>query len=430
MKIGRICVFVTLASGFISSGSYGLSLKEAIEQTVRTNPEVRAVINERESRGYEVRQARAAYLPQVFIDAGIGRETRTAPATDDLEAEETRREFGLQARQTLFDGFSSQAEVGRQKARQQSASHEAQATAERVALKTAASYLDVLRYSKLLDLTRATLWEHQNIYDQMKLRSDKGVGSKADLEQISARLSLANANMIVAQNNLADAQANFFRVTGLYPNLENMTMPEAVGQLPVSRDEGIAKAIKRHPTLMSANADVGAAKQQYRAAASGYWPTFTLEADKRWDENVGTIVGEDEDLIIALRMNYNLYRGGADKARRGQTAYLMEEAKDIRNNTRRQVIESFHLAWNAWDAVAAQIEFLEQHVQSASNTKVAYAQQFNIGRRTLLDLLNTETEVVESERALINARYDHIYTRYRILNALGELLSAFNVATE
>ncbi len=422
----RVSLIVTL--GVMGARAYSFSLTETIQETLKTNPEMLSVSHELKSRQEEVKQARAAYLPKVNLTAGIGEETRKAPATGDEEVDFDREELSIQAEQLIFDGLGAIAEIDRQKARVESLSYLADTTAQDIALRTAEVYLNVLRHTELLDLARNTLWEHQNIYDQMSLRSKTGVGSKADLDQIAARLALAHANMVVAQNNLADAQANFFRVTGFYPNLENMVKPETdQGDVPASLEDAIALAEKNHPTLSSASSDFKAAKAQYKAAGSSYWPTLKLEAEKRWDENVGGIEGEDEDFIVALRLQYNLYNGGADRARRKQTAQLIEQAKDIRNNARRQIVESMNLSWNSYEALNAQMKFLVDHVTAATATKTAYAKQFNIGRRTLLDLLNTETEVVESKRSMINAQFDQLFSRYRILNASGSLLSALQV---
>lgn len=404
--------------------THSLDLKEVVEHTLDTHPEVLAALNEYKSREYSVKQARAGYLPTISVDAGFGEEQRRSPATGNDRVELTRQELGLSASQLIFDGFATSAEVGRQKARLQSAEAEMMAVADKIALRTTEVYLDVLRHAALLDLARQTLWHHQNIYDQMEVRHKTGVGSKADLDQIAARLALANANMVVAQNNYADAQTSYHRMTGMYPVLDSLAMPQALANLPPSREVALERALDQHPQLQAAVADVDAARKQHKAAGAGYWPEIRLEADKRWDENIGGIEGEDEDLIVAFRLKYNLFRGGADKAKRQQTAYLVEESKDVRNNTRRQVIESLNLSWNSFEAISNQRKFLEQHVNAAESTKKAYEKQFNIGRRTLLDLLNTENEVVDSRRALINAEFNFLFSQYRIAAAMGELKSA------
>ncbi|WGO97251.1 TolC family outer membrane protein [Saccharophagus degradans] len=416
--------------GLVSGDIQALTLEEAVAYTLESNPEVLAALNEYKSREHEVTQAKAGYLPRVSVSAAVGQEQRKAPATGNESVELDRKELAIQARQTVFDGFATSAEVKRQRARVEAAEFELQAVSGNTALRAAEVYLNVLRHAELLDLARDSLWEHQNIYDQMKLRSETGVGSKADLDQIAARLALANANMIVAQNNFADAQSNYQRVIGLFPNLENMSKPAATEDLLRTREKAVQQALENHPTLKAAIADVTAAQAQYKGASSAQWPRLELEADKRWDENVGGIEGEDEDFVVSLRLSYDLFAGGANRARKKQTAVLISEAKDIRNNSRRQVIESMELSWNAYDALKAQKVFLEQHVEAAKATKTAYAKQFNIGRRTLLDLLNTENEVVDSKRALINADYDQLHAVYRIYNASGSMLAALGIALD
>lgn len=414
-------LLVSLPMMGLAAFSHALTLEEAVQRALSSNPEVLAARHELDARRAEVSQAKAGYLPTLSVTAGIGQETVRNPSTQDDTVRLTREEFGVQARQMVFDGFATAEEVNRQEARVSSASYAALATADDVTLRTAEVYLNLLRQMEQLQLARETLKEHQNIHDQMVLRSRSGVGSKADLDQIAARLALANSNLVVAENNLFDARTNYYRVVGFMPELPSMAVPAAVNQLPDNLEAAVGLAIGRHPTLLSAIADVQAAQAQYDAAASGYWPQIQIEADQRMDTDIGGVEGQDEDLVVALRMRYNLFNGGADKARRSQTAYLLEQAREIRNNAHRQVTESMRLSWSNYEAINNQLRYLEEHVRAAGATKTAYRQQFNIGRRTLLDLLNTENELVGARRSLINAKFDRLFAQYRILNSSGDL---------
>ena len=419
-------IALAILTNFVVPVSQALTLTEAIRHTLETNPEVMAAQNEYRARGEEVRGAKAGYLPSLDVAAGIGRQTIEAQSTGGEEVTLTRHEASVAARQMVFDGYATSEEVNRQQARESSAFYKAQEISENTALRAAEVYLNLLRQQELLDLARETLYEHQNIHDQMVLRNKSGVGSKADLDQISARLALANSNMISAQSNLLDAQTNFYRVTGLMPKVDGIAKPRVQQGLPTSLEAAEDLAFDQHPTLRSANADVDSAVAQYEASESVFWPRLQIEADKRWDEDIDGVKGESEDLIVALRMSYNLYNGGADQARRRQTAHLIEQAKDIRNNTQRQVTESLRLSWSAYQTIQSQLKYLEMHVRASLATKSAYQKQFNIGRRTLLDLLNTENEVVDSKRTLINATYDQLFSQYRIFNSMGQLLKEFD----
>ncbi|MCV6626195.1 MAG: TolC family outer membrane protein, partial [Cellvibrionaceae bacterium] len=332
-------------------------------------------------------------------------------------------ETSISARQMIFDGFATRSEVRRQRARTQSADHNLNTTEENIALRTSEVYLALMSQTDLLKLAEASLQEHRSIYDQMTLRNQSGVGSRADLDQIAARLALAEGNVVVAQANVMDAVTNYYRVTGVMPEIENMSMPSNGIDLPASLEDAVELALDVHPTMQTAHADVRATMAQREAANAPFWPDVRLEANASWNEDTGGIEGDNENQIVALRMRYNLYNGGADLARKRQTAHLLEESKDVRDNTSRQVVEGLRLSWTAFESVSTQLQYLQAHVDSAQATKEAYIKQFNIGRRTLLDLLNTENEVVDAKRNLIRASYNQKLAEYRIYNSMGMLRS-------
>ena len=123
-------------------------------------------------------------------------------------------------------------------------------------------------------------------------------------------------------------------------------------------------------------------------------------------------------------MRYNLFRGGADMARRRQTAHLINEAAELRNRTCRQVVESVRLSWAARESLARQLGSIQRQVNFSQRTRAAYEKQFTIGRRTLLDLLDSENELFLSNQDLINAKVDHEFASYRILAAMGRLIDS------
>lgn len=404
----------------IGSSALALSLSEVVEQTLSTNPDVLVAQKQAESRQGEVRGARAAYLPTIDAELGIGHEWTKSPATNDEGVDLTRKEAALRLRQLLFAGGSVSGEVRRQKARYLSAQLEVLSVEENTALKATEAYIDVMRQSELLTLLKDSLDEHQNIYDQMSLRSNAGVGSKSDLDQIAARLALAKSNTVAGENNLREAVSHFHGVVGYLPEVSTLVLPEITGA-PENLEAALEKAYKDHPELQVADADIAAAEAQHKTGKGAYFPQITLEGDRTWNEDIDGIEGVNEDFVIALRLRYNLYNGGGDKARRKQTASLLDESLQVRNSTHRQVEESIRLSWHAWESTNQQLSLLETYVDTVIATKSAYQKQFNIGRRSLLDLLNTENELVEARSNYLNTKYDQIFASYRMAHAQGEL---------
>lgn len=397
-----------------------LTLDEVVQQTIATNPDVKAARKEVLAREYEIKGAKAGYRPTIDAELGAGHEWTKSPATGDQNVDLTRKEAALRLRQLIYAGGEVSKEVARQKARYESSKYQAAATEANTALRATEVYINVIRQSELLVLLRESLDTHQNIYDQMQLRSNAGVGSQSDLAQIAARLALAKSNYIAGDNNLKDAVTNFYRVVGYVPE-QDVLLPPAVISVTSSLEAALELAYEKHPQLLSANADIIAAEAQFAASTSGNYPRVSVEADRTWNDDIDGVEGKNEDFVIALRLRYRLYGGGEASSRKKQTAELLDEAIAIRNGTKRQVEESLRLSWYAYETTSQQISFLEEYVQTVETTKDAYEKQFSLNKRTFLDLLNTQNELLEARQTYVNIKYDQLFSRYRISHGEGQI---------
>lgn len=405
------------------------TLQEAVDATVKTNPDVLAAVHERQAVSKEVDQARAGYFPTLDLQVGTGWEMTDNPSTRGSgrgEVHLNRDEARLDARQMLFDGMETKNEVERQEARTNSRAFSVFSAAENTGLDAVEAYLNVLRRQNLVELAQTNLEAHQRTHDQIMLRSERGVGRRADMDQSLGRLALAEANLMSEQSNLRDAETSYIRVVGMDPN--SLSQPDSpISLIPQTQDEAIATAVDNHPTLRLAAFDVESAQSQHATAKAPFYPDLHLEVGTRADHDIDGQEGKDKDLYAMLRLRYNLVNGGRDTARREETAFLINQAAEIRNNTHRQVEESVRLSWNAWETVKRQMSFRRQHVESSEKSRDAYQQQFSLGQRTLLDLLDSENEVFRARTALVNTQYDEMFAMYRILNSMGMLLQGLNV---
>ncbi|MNZ31070.1 outer membrane channel protein [compost metagenome] len=128
-----------------------------------------------------------------------------------------------------------------------------------------------------------------------------------------------------------------------------------------------------------------------------------------------------------LRMNFNLYAGGSNKADLESKSYLANQALDIRNNALRQLNEELGLAWNAQENANAQLPIAQQYVDHSNRVRSAYQQQFSLGERTLLDLLDSENETFTAQRRLVEVKNIQLFTQYRIKATIGQLLKSQGV---
>lgn len=425
----NLAIGAVVLSFIVSAQSFALDVREVIAQTLTTNPSVLAELREANARERQVRQALAGYYPTVDLVGGFGFQERdptnaafpNSPGRTRNELE--RREAQLNIRQLVFDGFNTQNEYRNQQAREESAKQRARSVGEDVALEVVRVFTEVLKQQEILELAKSTLAFHEEIYGKMKQRFDSGVGSGADQDQIAGRLALAKTNFAAAEANLRDAEINYQRVVGEMPNVGDLDGPGSYQKyLPATVDEAVTKAGDNHPIMMVASADVDATTFLYEQTKSTFYPQLHVEVERDLNDNIDGVEQQVDDLRVMLRMRYNLFRGGADKARKQEFAFLVEKAKEIRNNAMRQVEQEVRLSWVAHETLLNQMSTLDAHVKDSQSTKSAYLDQFDLGRRTLLDLLNTETESVNAQQALIAAQYDVIYNEYRIFHGMGDLM--------
>jgi len=428
MRVSQLFKFSCISAGLAISVSVSAqTLQESVQLTIDENPEIQTAKSERLAVEQEIGQAKSSYFPSVDLGAGYGYERSNNPTTrrgnpdgKKRNVDYDRTELSASLRQMLFDGFSTPSEVNRHKARTDARAYTVFGQSEITALEAVEAYLNVLRRQSLLQLAKENLAIHERTNDQIALRAERGIGKKADAQQSLGRVALAETNVKSEEGNLFDAETAFQRVIGVLPkDLE--PAPDPIDNISESLDAAIEEAIANHPILKSANSDIESAFAQHKTAASPYYPRVDLEAGYSWNNNLDGIPGKNEDLTAMVKMQWNVFKGGKDKARRNETAHLINQAKNIRDNTYRQVVESMRLSWVAYQTVKNQMVFFKRHSDASVKTSKAYQEQFNIGQRSLLDLLDSANEMFQAKSAYVNSLYDQQFAMYRILTSKGTL---------
>lgn len=416
---------IALVIGCMTQFANAQSLEQAVSQTLQSNPKIKEAYDLYLSRQHQIDEAKAGYMPKLDAVAGVGPE-RITPAGSDNTSSLTRKDLSLSLRQMLFDGFDTSSNVHRTDAEAKAQRLSVISTAENTALRVAEVYLAMLKQEEIYALSKDNLATHEQILSDISKRTTSGVGSTADLTQIQGRVAQAYSNMAAAQNNLDDARAQFIRVVNSEPENLVQPVPDAT-TIPANLDEAIKKATSDNPVLLSALQDIEAANYQHEGAKANYYPKVSIEAGQSWYDDANGAEGNSDELSAMLRVRYNLFNGGADDARSASTAALASQAKDIHMNAYREVEEGTRLAWQARESLKQQKGYMQQHVESSNQTVKAYKQQFTLGQRTLLDVLNTENELFEARKNYIGADYDELQAQYRILNATGKLLDSLRV---
>lgn len=418
------------------------TLQEAVANTLATSPDFLIGTNTRDMVDKELRQSYAGFLPTVDMAAGWGEQYSNNPTTRSENpllvgasssrtvqgtATETRTEFNVTASQMLFDGFSVYHDVEGKKARVRAESWRVNGSAQDIALDAVQAYLDVLLRRELVQLNRDNLSIHERIYGQIQKRSEGGIGRKADLDQAEGRVALARTNLMAEEANLLDAETEFLRKVGI-PVPNHLVKPGNPRFFPQNEQDAVEWGLKRHPVLRASVEDVNVVREEVKVARAPFVPRLDFQLEWSHNHNLDGTTGDTNDAFAMLRMRWNLFSGGKDLANICRASYKMQTAQEVQNRAHRQVVESVRLAWSTFMTAQRQMKYFKEHVDASIRTSEAYQKQFNIGQRTLLDLLDSENELFGARVSLANGKHTELLGRYRVLNASGCLTEELNIS--
>ncbi|HEY0907267.1 MAG TPA: TolC family outer membrane protein [Methylophilus sp.] len=426
--LGAVSAVAILTS---AAGAYAQALPEVVKLAVETNPQIGVVSANRQAVAEELRQARGLYLPQVDLTGSVGpqwsNDIISRSANLGTNEEQLTSEGRLAVTQRLFTGFQTTNEVERQKSRVSSAASRVYDNAENIALDAIGAYLEVIRQRELYALSKQNVNFHQEILSKLEQRLTGGVGTRADVAQTRAREARGQATLAQTANDLGDAEAFYTRVTGQFPG--ELTRPDfPVAALPQSIDAAVQLAQHNNPKVRTAEYDVDVTESEREIANAPFYPQFNLVADTGYNDDQSARDTYGYDSRVLVRGSVNLFRGGIDRAARQEAVQRMHQAREDRSRIANEQKEEARRSWFAYQASAQRVQQLESAVKDLKDTRDAYEQQFNIGQRSLLDLLDAENELFTARGQLLSADLNQLRSGYRMLAADGQLLKTLQIA--
>ena len=403
------------------------SLSETVGIAISTSPRVAGVAQNRQTTDSELRRARGLYLPQADARIDIGPEysnnsfTRSANNSRHL-----RQEFSAVLTQRLYDGGEADGTVEQQKARSRSSAFRVRETAEFVGLDAVEAHLDVLRLRRILKAADENLAALRALERRVRQRTEGGAGRSAEIAQALARVEQAQADREETQGRLREVEARYRSVVGTPPaSLIEASIP--VDKVPRDVEASVTLLQSGNPTVKITEADIDAAKAQIDVADARFVPTVNLELSGSHNRDVSGFPGTDDEARALLVLHWNLYAGGADVANRDAAYSHYLESMTSRLQALRQAEENIRTAWASYDSSQRRARILAQAVRHNVEVHAAYDEQYNLGTRSLLDLLDSQQELFASQTRLATAEEAAIFAAYRILALDGMLLSSLNV---
>ena len=409
----------------IGLNSNALTLEESVVEVLNTNPVVQERLKNYRATQQDLTVSESEYYPSLDLRASAGFNSPGNLNSDvDYDKNYNNYESSLVLTQNLFDGFSTMHKVGYQETRILAAAYNYVEVANDTVFKMTKAYLDVMRGRELLQIANENVQINIGIYNKIKDLYDAGLTTDSEVKKIQAFLSLARSNLTVQKNNARDTEYIFRRVLGRMPDPSQMALPEKELPMPESIQRAAMYAVEHNPSILVSTYNVKGAQELWKQRKKEYYPRIDLEVSQNYNDVSKYPNGfdqPDDRFRARLVLNYNLFRGGADRAETRKQISKLNQEVEVKRDIKRQVIEGLNLSWNAYEMISAQLHDLRDYRMYSEKTLMLYKDEYDLGQRSLLDLLQSQTDVINARMQLVNAEYDLKFAKYRVLDAMGLL---------
>lgn len=405
------------------------AFRDAVRMAVDQNPAVKSAIAQRYEAKASRQEAKSSLLPTVGVGVNAQQEVTSSFGSDaDILVERSRprqrMDATLSGQQLLFDSGATFARMDAARQRMSEAEAQTQVAAAEVGLQSIQAYLEVVQFRQLKLLSEELVSRHQDILDQVTERYDNGVGSIQDVARVAARKATAQAQLAGFDRGLARAFSRYQQLFQSDPS--DFNRPKLLAGQAVTQEDQIALALTANPLMARAAANSRAARLDQKAIERGNLPSLSVAVDAT---KFGLFEGQDQyDVRGRLVMDYNLFQGGARKARERQAFQRTRQAEFNEDRTRQEVERDVRIALRDLEVLNRQLKTLAFALQANKEARDAFVEQFAVARGTLFDLLQAEADYFAAAIDLLNGRLDRDMGHYQLLSQTGELLDVFGVS--
>jgi len=412
-----------------ASPAPAVELRDAIQSALNTNPEIRQAVANKSATQEERVQGQGLWYPRISVEGSVGVRSLRNPTRRSIGlADQTLYpiEGDLIVQQLLYDSGGREAEIRRQASRTDAAAARIEERSEFVALNVSRTYIDYLLQQRLVAIAQDNVTFHERLVGDLREGVSKGSISIADQQQAEERLQSARARVTEAREDLDTAAITFRTLTGV--PIDSVSLPPDVSQcMPATLDEAEALARGQNPRVQEAIADLNTAREEVRAAKADIGPKFYLEGRARAGHDIDGFAGRTTDLQANAVLRWTLYNGGIKEANVREQQHRADEVHGRLFQVTRQAEEDTRTAWSRLTNQTALVSELETQAKISDDVLLSYREQFNIGRRSLLDVLDAQNTRYNVQQQTETARLAKLYAEYRVLAAANKLIACLGV---
>ena len=415
----NVFLFVFFLSIFQSDPGVARSLDDVLSDVREKNPEIISA-NSLLLQTYEdMPVAWSNYSPNISITSSVER----AVTDDKYDQSSTRSDTfsnTLSLSQDLLNmQHNEQFRQAKLKIEKQEATF--RSVVQRVLLSTITAYLDVLKKHNIVLLHENNLKVLETHMQSVRTQHEMRRRTNADLAQAESRLAKGKADLLSAEIDINVASSAFTRITGSNP--EFLTKPGQIDRVSISAEEIEKIALTDHPSVIIALLEVELAESQIKSKKRAFAPSLALSGSvaKSNSNNSATASSGSTVSSIGLTLSVPLFQKGMEYSDLRHSQEELKKALANLDNARRTVVDNVRNTWESRRGAYAKIEAYELQVRAAKIALESVKQELSAGRRSTLDVLNAEQELLNARVNLAGAEHDSILSEYRLIEGAGNL---------
>lgn len=379
-------------------------------------------------------QARAALFPQLTVGASAQRASANATVSGfTLANSYYGTVWSLTASQAIFN-YQAWAAVRQAKASVKAAQAQFNDAAQNLLLRTSKAYFDVLFAKDTLDFAEAKKRANKKQYDQASQRFEVGLDTITSVYEAKAAYDQSVAQVIAARNNQINQSENLRKLTNrVYDTLSplrNHTIP-LIKPEPQNVNQWIDAGLNKNYNLFVAKYSLESAKENLKSISASSWPVFSIQSNAQQIHNqleAATVInqaflvpGQATQANVAIAMNYPIFQGGLVQSQTRQAQFNYKSASEKLEQAQRDVVVNSRIAYNTIIDGISKVKADKQTIISQKNSLDSTAAQFEVGTRTMVDVVNAQQRLFEAQEQLARDQYDLVYSILTLKYLSGSL---------
>jgi outer membrane protein len=418
----RPFISASLIAALMAGTASADTLREALVSAYHTNPTLTAQRETLRATDANVAIAKAAGRPQVSATVGVNRSiTQSGVLVSAGKGPNLSAEVAVSY--PLFNGGSVRNSVRAAETRVDAGRATLRAVEGDVFTQATTAYMDVIRDRAIVELNQNNVKVLETNLQATQDRFQIGDLTRTDVAQSESRLQLGRAQLAQAQGTLTASEATYRQVIGHAPG--QLAPPPPLPPLPTTADEAVRIALANNPDLISISRQAIAAGYDVDVARASRLPTLSAQATGDYVNNLAGnspagFPNTGAETTVGLSARIPIFQGGLPAARIRQAQAQQGQTLEQVVGTERAVVQTARAAFAIYDASQRAIQAQTVAVQANELALEGNRAEQSVGTRTIIEVLNAEQELLNSQVALVTAKRDAYVAGFQLLNAMGQ----------